>query len=162
MTTYAKAAPRKADVPYSEAAERAVLGAVLIDEEVAWAEGVGSIPIADFFVDVHRAIWEAMLRLRTERTAVSGVTVCDMLAKLVYIDACDRLVAPDRIEEFVCDLYNETWASHGCSAHARMVMEYAERRRLISAGITQINAAMRGERVEKPIYERDEYAGVEF
>lgn len=140
----AKAAPRKADIPYSEAAERCLLGAVLLDEGVAWAEGVGSVPIADFFVPLHRAVWEAMLRLRTEHTAIDGITVADMLAKLGYIDACDRLTAPDHIEEFLSDLYFETWASHGCSAHARMVMEHAERRRMIDAGVSMVNAGMRG------------------
>ena len=135
-------------MPSSPAAECALLGAVLVDEETAWAENVGAIvAISDFFVPAHRAIWEAMLRLRTERTAVSVLTVADMLSRLGYIDAVDRLTASEGYTEgYLVGLLDDVWAATGCSAHARMVHEYAERRQMLEAGVKLIRDAQSGQK----------------
>ena len=154
--------PPRPPLPSCEDAERALLGAVLLDEAQVWAEGCGSVAIADFHYPLHRAIWEAMLRLRAEHTTIDGITLVDMLARLGYLEAVDKLCHPVATEAFFIGLWADTWASRGCSAHAKMITEYAERRRMIEAGITMVNAGMRGRDASPAIYERDEYRNVDF
>src|SRR5579872_6973125 len=60
--------------PWDREAERAVLGAVLID--VAVLDEVNQLVQArDFHLEIHRQIFEAMGRLSAERKAIDAVTL---------------------------------------------------------------------------------------
>ena len=60
--------------PWDREAERAVLGAVLLDAAVL--DDVNQlIQPPDFHLEIHRQIFEVMLRLSAERRAIDAVTV---------------------------------------------------------------------------------------
>ena len=60
--------------PCSIEAERAILGAILLDEKSIF--GVqGMITVEDFYVEFHRAIFESMLRLRTAQSPIDQITI---------------------------------------------------------------------------------------
>lgn len=151
-------------MPQCAAAERLLLGAVLVNEEQVWAEQCGSIvDIEDFFVPEHRAIWTAMLRLRIERTPVTWLTVAHMLEQMDYLRYVDELTKHEGgTEPYLVGLTADCWAATGCSAHARMVADYAERRRLLEAGVAMIQDAVHARKPSLAIYERPEYAGADF
>lgn len=142
--------PRKGEVPQCAAAERLLLGAVLVNEEQVWSEQCATIvDIDDFFVPEHRAIWTAMLRLRIEHTPITMLTLPHMLEQMDYLRYVDELTKHDGgTEPYLVGILGECWAATGCSAHARMVADYAERRRLLEAGIALINDAQQTKRTQ--------------
>ncbi|MGE0433106.1 MAG: replicative DNA helicase [Planctomycetota bacterium] len=68
-------------MPQNIEAEQAVIGAVLIDNEVMAELSVRLRP-SDFYRSQHSFIWEAMLQLYDHRQPIDYVTVVEQLAKL--------------------------------------------------------------------------------
>ena len=135
--TIPNAAPRRGDVPYSDSAERQLIGAVLNNEPVALDEGVNKLNPDCFFVPENRAIWRAFVWLWSRSDPVTLPTTCHALSELGYIDSLDKLLQPAGLspEAFIMILMSENWSTYGCGAWAKMVEEYAERRGLIKTGI---------------------------
>lgn len=123
-----KAAPRRGDVPYSEMAERALVAAIMLDEEQAWSESVDEIvePV-DFFTPEHRAVYRAELCLARRLEPVTLPTVAAELARQGMINEVDRLTGGT--EPYLVMLCGEWMLSAtGCSAWAWMIRRYAEQR----------------------------------
>lgn len=129
------AAPRRGEVPYSDSAERQLIGAVLNDEQAALDESVNTLDPSWFFVPENRAVWRAFVWLWHRGEPVTVPTVCHALAELGYIDRLDDLLGPHLVSEsFLLVLMSENYSAYGCGAWAKMVKEYAERRALIKSG----------------------------
>jgi hypothetical protein len=62
---------------------------------------------------------------------VTWQSAAHALSEMGYIDRVDGLLAGISVEEYLVTLQAETWAAAGCTAHARMVREYAERRNVV-------------------------------
>jgi hypothetical protein len=76
MTTYDRALPHNPD------AERAVLGAILLDGGAvtnALRTALEHVTCGDFFVDCHRAIFRQMVAMAEAGQAIDLVTLCDEL-----------------------------------------------------------------------------------
>lgn len=147
---------------WDQDAERAVLGAILINEEECWAEGVHTtLAPEDFFDQLHSAVYSAMLALHTRNTPVTGITVADELDRKGRREWADKQVAPKEIVGWLFERAFYTLASYGVIAHARMVKDYSERRKIFEA---KKEAAQRAADATDalPIYRRAEYAGADF
>jgi replicative DNA helicase len=113
-------------------AERAVLGAILINEDECWAEGVHTtVAPEDFFSDVYRATYKAMLSLRAKHEPVTSITIAGELELAGVREWMDKQVGP-HLETVgaLMTLAQWTYASYGVIAHARMVKDYSDRRRV--------------------------------
>jgi len=137
-------APRRADPPASPAIERAVIGAALLDYEGLRAEGLGSLTAADYFLPVHTLAWRAIERVAATGTPVSVLTVAHALAEAGEIDDFDALVAPDYCEPYLVGCWGDCASAVGASAWARIVHDYAERRRAIARGSAIVRDAYDG------------------
>jgi len=67
-------------LPYSPEAERAVLGALILDSS-KMNEIVSAITAEDFYIDKHKAIYAAMQALFLESRVIDPVTLIDRLVK---------------------------------------------------------------------------------
>ena len=136
----AKAAPRKADIPYSPAAERQLIASILNDELVALDQDVRYLTRDDFFLPESRAVWDAFTWLWAHDMQVTHTTVCHALAELHYIDALDKVVMPSGLttEGFLLLMMSENYTSYGCGAWAKIIREYAGRRALIKQGTRMV------------------------
>ena len=124
-----KAAPRRGDIACSYAAERALIGCVLLDEWEVWGE-VGDVGLIaeDFMVREHQAIWKACERLRDSGEDVTLVSVACELERIGVIDAVDSWIGPPYLEPYLAEAQAEQWSAKGCSSFAREVKRYADQR----------------------------------
>lgn len=144
-------------------AERAVLGAILINEDECWAEGVHTtVEPEDFFNDTYRVTYRAMLSLRAKNMPVTAITIANELELAGAREWMDKQVGP-HLETVgaMMTLANWTVASYGVIAHARMVKDYSERRKTFQRAQEMVQRASEPV-ADVPIYERPEYAGVDF
>lgn len=155
----ANAAPRRGELPQSMSAERALLGALLVDADEGWDEGVhATVKAGDFFFPPHRAIYAAIRSLATKKTQVTCPTVTFELSEQGVIDDVDAGVKPDYTEPYLVGLMAESFAATGCIAFARIVRDCADRRRRIEQGARMVAEGYQGNVPdETPLYERDEY-----
>ena len=118
-------------VPHSEAAERALLGAVLINAD-AYEDAALIVRPSDFFIVRHGLIWWAMARLR-ER----GDTI-DYVALIHELKTTGKLAEVGG-ESYLTGLLAETTSSVYVDAYAQMVARTAVRRRML-----QFSDSLRG------------------
>lgn len=118
-------------VPHSEAAERALLGAVLINPD-AFEDAALIVRPNDFFIVRHGLIWWAMARLR-ER----GDTI-DYVALIHELKTTGKLAEVGG-ESYLTGLLAETTSSVYVDAYAQMVARTAVRRRML-----QFSDSLRG------------------
>ena len=111
-------------MPYSQEAERAILGAVLLAPELV-ASVSEELEVEDFYVDRHRRIYGAMLEikkrgqgidLRTLQAELEDAGVFSQMGGMAYLAALD-LDLPDL---------------QGLESYVRIVRDRAVRRRLMS------------------------------
>ena len=109
--------------PQSLDAEKAVLGAILLDKD-------SIIKIADFLApeyfydDKNRYIYEAMMVLYEDRDPIDIVTVTSKLKKRELLDKIGGV-------SVITDLANHTPSAFNIEAHAKLVRDAYIRRRLI-------------------------------
>jgi replicative DNA helicase len=139
-----KAVPRRGEVPHSPAAERALLGAALLDYPGLRQEGLRGLSAGDFFHPAHSLIWSAIERVGATGTPVGVITVCHALAEAGEIDRIDGLLRPDYAEPYLAGLWADCWAVSGAGAWAGIIREYAERRRAVERGSAIVRDAMNG------------------
>lgn len=140
-----QAAPRRGELPASYEAERAVLASALLDSDQVKKEGVYSaLQTSDFFWEENRIVWDAVTSCVERGEAVTLPTVAHMMAELGTIDRLDQLFKEGA--EVYLVLLNENWySSIGCSAFARMVKKYSERREAINRGARIVREAYQGQ-----------------
>lgn len=113
------------EVPADIQAERAVLGSLLIDRDA-----IACVPFlaeADFFIEQHRLIYQAMQQLLADRAPSDFVTLCHELHQAGKLEAVGGAA-------YLVGLTADTPTAAHVVYYARIVAQLAARRRLIVAG----------------------------
>lgn len=113
--------------PHSIEAEKAVLGALLTEDDIY--DSVSSIVgRADFYRDAHRIIYEAIENIvRRGNRRVDMVLLTEELTRMKKLDEVGGI-------NYIAELTNDAMSSFNVDEHARIVSEKATLRRLIDAG----------------------------
>ncbi len=126
------------NLPYSSEAEQAVLGAVIIDNNVL-DEVVEILGDSKFFyVATHRVIYSAMLDLFNTGKSVDFVTVLEALKR-------DRQFDDTTGKTYLMDLAQNCPSVSNAPEYAKIIREKYDVRRLISASRDIIDEASAGE-----------------
>lgn len=110
--------------PYSESAERAVLGCILLDGS-SIKSVKGDLDIDDFHHTHHRMIYSAMLDLYEGTMAIDLVTVCDRLKELNKLSKAGGAT-------LLSELLDETASSANINHYVKIVKEKSLLRRIVS------------------------------
>ncbi len=169
--------PKDRRPPFSEEAEQAVLGAVLVDRE---AVGLAreKITFTDFYRLEHQIVFRALCRLYENDQAIDPITVADMLQKSAE-DFLDKrqlkaLRGRDLLDlvggmDFLIDLAGMMGTAANVVFHAGIVREKSVLRHLISVSTSiageayqaQDEAANILDRAQGRIYEISDQSGGE-
>lgn len=131
--------------PYSEEAEQAVLGSLLIDPD-AFYEVDLVVSQSDFYLGKHKAIYKAISDLHAQKMPVDLMTVSEILKKR----------HGDGMEGYVIGLINTVPTAINATAYARIVEADALRRALIDAGHKILNEAHNGKKSVSALVESAE------
>jgi len=112
--------PRDVAWKYSEAAEQAVLSAVLIDPG-ALSRLRSIVAVADFFVERHRHLYKAMLGLADRGDVVDPLTLSTELGDAGLLEASGG-------KEYIGFLVDAVPTAANVESHASIVVERAKRR----------------------------------
>ena len=112
--------------PYALEAERAVLGALLLDTE-AWDKVCGHLHAIDFYLEAHVKIFTAIEQLARKNEPFDALTVAEQLKKH------DQLTQIGG-ETLLFELANSTPVASHIMAYANIIREHALLRRLLGAG----------------------------
>lgn len=123
-------------LPSAVDAERAFLGAVLIDSLTL--EECPSVQAADFEIHRHRDIWNAITELVSEGRAVDNLTVAHRLEDMGRLGEAGGTA-------YLAQLITEPASSQHAPTYAAIVTETAMRRRLIAEGAALAKAGYSGE-----------------
>lgn len=116
-------------VPWSQEAEQAVLGAMLLDGDAA-ARGVELLEDGMFYREGHRRLFRTLHALAQQQMVVDYVTVREELSRRGDLDAIGGV-------EYLDELAGAVPTAANLEFHARILREKAIQRRLIEAA-TQI------------------------
>ena len=111
--------------PYSQEAEEAVLGAILINSE-AYMQVAAFLRAEDFFILRHQYIWEALVRINERSEKGDFVTVQEELRALGRLN---DIGGPG----YLLQLANNTPTSVHAEIYGRLVERASLRRRLLGA-----------------------------
>ena len=114
-----------ASLPHNREAEEAVIGAVLINPD-AYHDVARFLRAEDFYLHRHRFIWEAITRLRENRTPLDFLTLTEELeraGKLAEVGGPASVMA----------LISATPTSLHAEAYAHIIEQAAIRRRMLEA-----------------------------
>lgn len=106
---------------YSDEAEKQIIGICLVDPDKLNEIELDS---AEFYIDKHRTVYQAMRSLQNSGTPPDYVTLCE------YLDRQDKL--KDIKAGYLVELINEAGLSFGLESNIKIVQDYAARRRMIS------------------------------
>lgn len=130
--------------PQDRDAERAVLGAMMISEEVI-PELADLLAPADFYHPENRAVYTAIRELFGNHRAVDVVTVKAELERMGELEAVGGL-------EALAEMAADVPAAAGARDYARTIKDHSLRRQLIQAGLLAIREARTdGEQVEQSL-----------
>ncbi len=125
--------------PQSTEAERSVLGAMLLNPDaVAAAVEILGEDLDTFYVEAHRHIYEAVLELFRRNTPVDPTTLVEQLNRLEALDAAGG-------PAYIADLAGAVPTSANVEYYARIVLEAALLRRLITACTQVVGEAYHAE-----------------
>ena len=127
---------RNTEAPHSVEAERAILGALLIDGAV-WDEISDVLSAEDFYVSAHRTIFEEMRKISAKGSDIEAVGVLDAL---IGSKLSDRVGGPQYLHEL--SLQGST--RNACQ-YANIVRAHAARRELIKAALNIKSLAIKPE-----------------
>ncbi|MBA3659920.1 MAG: replicative DNA helicase [Gemmatimonadales bacterium] len=122
--------------PWSQEAEQAVLGAMLLDQDAA-LRAAELVEDGMFYREGHRRLFRAMLALTERRTVIDPITLRDELLRRGELDVAGGL-------EYLAELVDSVPTAANIEFHARIVKEKAILRRLIEASTTIITEAYDG------------------
>jgi replicative DNA helicase len=112
--------------PHSIEAERSVLGAILLDPH-AWDKIVSIIYENDFYVEAHRKIFSAIVKLAMKSQPCDALTLAEALKQAGDLD----FVGGDAV---VFELANATPSAAHVITYAEIVRDKSLLRQLMSAG----------------------------
>ena len=111
--------------PHNIDAEKSLLGAILIDQEVL-IDVVEIVKATDFYDKRHSKIFAGMIRLYQNHEGVDLITVTDELKKNGHLDEIGG-------STYLAELTNHVPTAAHASSYAEIVSQNAVRRRLIKA-----------------------------
>jgi replicative DNA helicase len=141
-----QAVPAGKRPPANLDAERAILGAALLDRE-AVGRARETVTGDEFYLREHRLIFAAMLALYEQDQAIDPITVGDRLRKDGTLEAAGGL-------DYVTELQAMVATAANVAYHAGIVREKAILRELIGAAGETVNDAMSGEGEAAEILDR--------
>ncbi len=112
-------------IPYSQEAEEAVIGAILVNP-VAYFGVASFLNADDFFILRHKYIWEALARLADRSEPIDYLTLTQELRDM---DKLAEIGGP----AYLTQLINSTPTSVHAEVYGHLVERAATRRRLMSA-----------------------------
>jgi len=124
-------------LPEDLAAERAVLGAILVDQDLL-ATVAPLLSPADFYRDSHRRIYAVMLALGAKQVPADFLTVADRLSASGDLDECGGAA-------YLASLTDGIPRSANVESYARIVREKAALRRVIQTASDIVAKAYDGE-----------------
>ena len=119
--------------PWSQEAEQAVLGAMLLDQDAALS-AVEALDDSAFYRDAHRRLFRAMAGLLERGDVVDPVVLRNELERRGDLDAVGGT-------DYIAELLDVVPTAANVEYHARIVKEKALRRRLIDVGTTIVQSA---------------------
>jgi replicative DNA helicase len=122
--------------PYSEEAETAVLGAIMLDRD-AWSSATQHIDDTMFFVERHRLLFRAMGVLEQQGGVIDPLTLSDELQRR------GELVRAGG-QEYIGLLLDAVPTAANVEYHAKIVKEKALLRRLIEVSTNLVSEAFEG------------------
>ena len=109
-TNYSKVKKAKADLPYNEQAEQAVLGSALLSKDALY-NVLSSLEEEDFFLGKHQLIYRALMQLRDRGVEVDTLTASEELLNMKELDniggveylqqCCDSMVAFANLDHYI-------------------------------------------------------------
>jgi len=122
--------------PWSNEAEQAVLGAMLLDNDAA-LRGAELLDDALFYREGHRRVFRAMRRLVERRVNIDHITLRDELENKGELEAAGG-------EGYLAELIDAAVTTANLEAHAAIVREKAVLRQLIEASTAIVSQAYGG------------------
>jgi replicative DNA helicase len=122
--------------PWSEEAEQAVLGAMLIDQDAA-LKAAQLLSDTAFYRDGHRRMFRAMLVLLEKGDVVDPLMLRDTLQRRGDFEAAGGM-------DYLAELLDVVPTAANVEYHCRIVRDRALRRRLIEAGTKIVQTAYEG------------------
>lgn len=119
------------NLPHSVEAEKAVLGALLLNDKRI-DEVIEIITPEDFYVPIHRIIFQAMVELVHRRQRIDLITLQDELEKMDRLQVCGG-------PAFLISLQEDIPAVGLLEQHARIIKEKSTLRELINSATTIIS-----------------------
>ena len=128
---------RRAAPPYSDEAERGIIGSILMDSEFSLAKcAEARLSEDDFYVPANKTMFEAILK--TRKTARGGIvdylTVCDTLDNDGKLDSVGGIPTID-------NLIDNTPTARHIESYLEIVQKKAQRRRMIKVALQMLDDA---------------------
>jgi replicative DNA helicase len=122
--------------PWSQEAEQAVLGAMLLDQDAA-LRAAELVDDSMFYREAHRRLFRAMLALTEQRTVIDHITLRDELLRRGELEIAGGL-------EYLAELVDAVPTAANIEFHAKIVKDKAILRRLIETSTGIITEAYDG------------------
>ncbi|HET9464984.1 MAG TPA: DnaB-like helicase N-terminal domain-containing protein, partial [Gemmatimonadales bacterium] len=122
--------------PWSQEAEQAVLGAMLLDQDAA-LRAAELVDDSMFYREAHRRLFRAMLALTEQRVVIDHITLRDELLRRGELESAGGL-------EYLAELVDTVPTAANIEFHAKIVKDKAILRRLIEASTSIITEAYDG------------------
>ena len=122
--------------PWSNEAEQAVLGAMLLDQDAS-LRGVELLDDSVFYREGHRRLFRAMRRLIERRVVIDHITLRDELERKTELEAAGG-------EVYLAELLDAAVTAANLEAHAAIVREKATLRQLIETSTAIVSQAYAG------------------
>ena len=124
------------ETPWSEEAEQAVLGAMLLDPDAA-IKAVELLEDTAFYRDNHRRLFRTMARVVERNDVIDPVVLRDELERQGELDAAGGM-------DYIAEILDVVPTAANVEYHCRIVQDKSLRRRLIEAGTGIVQAAYEG------------------
>ena len=124
-------------LPTNVAAERFVLGSVLLDDTL-YVQAAGTLEAEDFSLEKHRRIFKRMGELQDRGERIDRITVANELMKFNELEACDGLTYLVSLDDGLPQIPN-------LDSYIRIVKDKAVLRRIIFASQHMMNRCLLGE-----------------
>jgi len=122
--------------PWSQEAEQAVLGAMLLDQDAA-LRAAELVDDSMFYREAHRRLFRAMLALTEQRVVIDHITLRDELLRRGELETAGGL-------EYLAELVDAVPTAANIEFHAKIVKDKAILRRLIETSTGIITEAYDG------------------
>ncbi len=119
--------------PWSQEAEQAVLGAMILDQDAA-LRAAEQIDHSMFYKEPHRRLFRAMVALTEQRVVIDHITLRDELVRRNELDLAGGM-------EYIAEMVESVSTAANLEHHARIVKDKAILRRLIEVSTKTITEA---------------------